>query len=68
VVLAVISYLGHVKPFYDDDDDDVRKFSVKFSMFSQSSVKFCVYLRELSWSLNKLAMYGHCVCVCVVSD
>jgi len=23
VVLAVISYLGHVKPFHDDDDDDV---------------------------------------------
>ena len=22
VVLAVISYLGHVEPFYDDDDDD----------------------------------------------
>jgi len=22
VVLAVISYLGHAKPFYDDDADD----------------------------------------------
>lgn len=22
MVLAVISYLGHIKPFYDNDDDD----------------------------------------------
>jgi len=29
VVLAVISCLGHVKPFHDDDDDDEKVYSVE---------------------------------------
>jgi len=30
VVLAVISYLGHAKPFYADDDDDDDIYEVPY--------------------------------------
>jgi len=40
VLLAVISYLGHVKPFYDDDDEDPHLLT--------KSLPACTYL--LVWS------------------